>query len=133
MDVRDLGLACPAEGGARRIAALGETQNGDTWISSAAGTALMHDRKWRFFSAKEKSAPEAATIFLELADGKIWCAAEDRVWEFDGKDWLALRRGFDRISAMVQTRDGSVWLASNNGVYRFFQGTWIENGIEDGL
>jgi signal transduction histidine kinase/ligand-binding sensor domain-containing protein len=132
-ELRDSGLTLPAEAGMRRLSALFVTQNGDTWISSTLGTALMHDRKWRFFSSKEKSAPEAATIFLELANGKIWCAAEDRVWEFDGKDWLALRRGFDGISAMVQSRDGSIWLASNNGVYRFFQGTWIENGIEDGL
>jgi signal transduction histidine kinase/ligand-binding sensor domain-containing protein len=108
-------------------------QSGDVWLASRTGTACLHDRKWRLFSSSDKSTPEGATCFAELADGKIWCALEDQVWEFDGKNWSLLRRGFDRINDMVRTKDGSMWVASNNGLLRFLRDAWVENGLEDGL
>ena len=68
-----------------------------------------------------------------MPDGRIWCATRDQIWEFDGRNWTMVRRGFDRVNSMVRTRDGSVWVASNNGLHRFFQGAWIQNGVEEGL
>jgi 2-oxoglutarate ferredoxin oxidoreductase subunit alpha len=53
--------------------------------------------------------------------------------EFDGRSWSSVRRGFERISGMLRTRDGSVWVASNSGLHRYFQGAWVENGVEEGL
>src|SRR5207248_2353059 len=109
--------------------ALFTAQNGDLWLSGEHGTALYHEQKWRVFSSTDRSTPEAALCFAEIADGKIWCATSDKVWEFDGRNWSTVQRGFDRINAMVRSRDGSVWVASNNGLYRFLQGNWVENGI----
>ena len=108
-------------------------QNGDLWLGSERGTALYHEKKWRVFSSTDKSTPESVLCFAEIADGKIWCATSDKVWEFDGRNWSILRHGFDRINAMVRTRDGSVWVACNNGLYRFSQGNWVENGVEEGM
>jgi len=34
---------------------------------------------------------------------------------------------------MLRGRDGSVWVASESGLHRFLQGTWVENGTEEGL
>ncbi len=116
------------------FSALLTTQNGDLWLSGDRGTAWYHEKKWRTFPAGNKMAPEAAVCFAELADGRIWCAAQDQIWQFDGRNWSALRGGFDRINAVVRARrDGSLWVASNSGLYRFFQGAWVENGIEEGL
>jgi len=131
--ISDLTLPSPDPPIGASISALFGAQNGDVWISGELGTAWLHDRKWRIFSATDKSSPDSAGAFIELADGKIWCAAADRVWEFDGKNWLTLRRGFDGINSLVQSRDGSVWVASNNGLFRFYQGAWVENGSEEGL
>jgi signal transduction histidine kinase/ligand-binding sensor domain-containing protein len=108
-------------------------QNGDLWLGGERGTALYHDKKWRVFSSNDKSTPESVLCFAEIADGKIWCATSDKVWEFDGRNWSIMRRGFDRINGMVRSREGSVWVASNNGLYRFSQGNWVENGVEEGL
>jgi signal transduction histidine kinase len=108
-------------------------QNGDLWLGGERGTALYHEKKWRVFSSNDKSTPESVECFAEIADGKIWCATSDKVWEFDGRNWSVLRRGFDRVNAMVRSREGSVWVASNNGLYRFSQGNWVENGVEEGL
>jgi signal transduction histidine kinase len=108
-------------------------QNGDLWLASERATALYHEKKWRVFSSTDKSTPESVICFAEIADGKIWCATSDKVWEFDGRNWSTIGRGFDRVNAMLRTRDGSVWVASNNGLLRYSQGNWIENSVEEGL
>jgi len=75
-------------------------QNGDFWLGGERGTALYHDKKWRVFSSNDKSTPESVLCFAEIADGKIWCATSDKVWEFDGRNWSAVKRG---CTAFVQS------------------------------
>jgi signal transduction histidine kinase len=108
-------------------------QNGDFWLSGEQGIIWYHDRKWRVFPSSENTLPGIAVAFAELADGKIWCAVPDRIWEFDGRNWATARTGFDHINALLRTQDGSVWIASNGGLHRFFQGAWVENGVAEGL
>jgi signal transduction histidine kinase/ligand-binding sensor domain-containing protein len=121
----------PVFGG--NFAALFTAQNGDVWLGGEQGIAWLHDGKWRAFPASDKSVPDHAIGFAELADGKIWCAAPDRILEFNGRDWLTVRAGFDHINAILRARDGSVWVGTDGGLHRFLQGAWIENGMEDGL
>lgn len=110
------------------------TQSGDWWLSGEQGVACYSESKWRVFPANgDKSTPEDVRWFAELPDGKVWAATQDQIWEFDGHNWTAIRRGFDRINSMVRSHDGGVWVASNSGLHRFFQGAWIENGMEEGL
>ena len=109
------------------------TQNGDLWLSGNQGIAWCHDRKWRMFSPSDKNSPGPALGFAELADGRIWCATRDRIWEFDGRNWSTVRAGFDHINALLRTQDGSVWVACNSGMHRFCRGAWVENGVEEGL
>lgn len=109
------------------------TQTGDMWVGGERGLAVFRDQKWRVWSGDETPEPAEVTSFLEQADGRIWCAARERIWEFDGRDWVELPRTFDRVNAMIRSRDGSVWVASNSGCHRLFQGTWVEHGPEEGL
>jgi signal transduction histidine kinase/ligand-binding sensor domain-containing protein len=115
------------------LAILFAAQNGDLWLGGESGTAWFHDKKWRTFASTDKTTPEGTLAFAESAEGKIWCATQDKVWEFDGKNWLTVPRGFDRINALLRSRDGSLWVASNSSLHRFFQGAWVENGLEEGL
>jgi signal transduction histidine kinase len=108
-------------------------QNGDFWLGGPKGVACIHEGKWRSFVTSDDTAPNEVVDFAELADGKIWCATAVKIWEFDGRKWSALHRGFESINRLQRTRDGSVWVASNNALNRYFQGNWIENGVEDGL
>jgi len=108
-------------------------RNGDLWLGGDEVVSWCHDNKWKVFASSDKTTPDSTSGFAELADGRIWCAAHDKIWEFDGRNWSTQRGGFDRINAMIRAHDGSIWVASNNGLYRFFQGAWIENGIEEGL
>ncbi len=129
-------LPCPAPGAAigKDWSALFEEPNGDFWLGTGHGTAWYHEKKWRFFNAADKTGPEAPVAFAELADGKMWCATSDKIWQFDGRDWSEVRRGFDQITCLLRAhRDGSVWVASQGGLHRYYEGAWIENGLEEGL
>jgi signal transduction histidine kinase len=121
----------PAPGA--NLSTLFAAQNGDLWVSGDHGTACFHDQKWRAFTSTDKNSPESVVGFAELADGKIWCATADKVWAFDGRSWSAVRVAMDRINAAIGTRDGSLWVAGDSGLHRFFQGSWVENGMEEGL
>jgi signal transduction histidine kinase len=108
-------------------------QNGDFWLGSERGVAWHHDGKWQTFVSSTRSSPEGALWFAEPAEGKIWCATRERIWEFDGKTWTVVRSGFDRINDVHRAREGGIWVASNSGLHRFSQGAWVENGREEGL
>ncbi|MGA2863246.1 MAG: ATP-binding protein [Verrucomicrobiota bacterium] len=117
------------------LTALFAAQNGDLWLSGDQGTVCYHDQKWRAFFSTDQTTPRAALGFAEVGDGKTWCATEDRIWEFDGRNWPVVRQGFERINGLVRTRDGGVWVAANSGLYRYLpaQNAWIENGSDEGL
>jgi ligand-binding sensor domain-containing protein len=106
------------------LSTLFAAQNGDLWISGDRGTAWYHEQRWRTFTSTDGSTPESVVAFAESADGKIWCATQDKVWAFSGRDWSAVRVGFDRVNALIAARDGSLWVGTESGLYRFFQGAW---------
>ncbi|MBA4147965.1 MAG: hypothetical protein H0X66_07590 [Verrucomicrobia bacterium] len=107
------------------------TTVGEMWLSSDSGLARYTKGNWQL--AEIDSAPEWATCFVEMNNGKIWCGTRDSIWEFDGKTWGILRTGFDRVNAITQSRDGIVWVASNGGLFRFQQGEWTDYAAQDGL
>jgi signal transduction histidine kinase/ligand-binding sensor domain-containing protein len=123
----------PARELGEKLSAAFASVAGDLWLSGEKGTARYHDRKWKLFVSHDNTTPEGVLDFAELPDGRIYAATSDKVWEFDGRNWLATYRGFDRINGLLRTRDGSLWIASNSGLHRFFQGAWVENAMEEGL
>ena len=108
-------------------------QNGDVWLGGARGIAWRHQDAWRIFSSTNQIGPEDVVGFAEAPDGRVWCATPGKVWAFDGKNWLALRGGFERINGLCGARDGTLWVATDDGLHRFAQGAWIANGPEDAL
>jgi signal transduction histidine kinase/sugar lactone lactonase YvrE len=108
-------------------------RNGDLWLSGDMGMAWYHEKKWRAFPVSNRAVPDVVLYFTELPDGRILCATQDKLWEFNGRDWLSVYAGFDHINALQCARDGSVWVADDAGVHRYYQKTWIENNREDGL
>jgi signal transduction histidine kinase/ligand-binding sensor domain-containing protein len=114
-------------------ATLFAAHNGDLWMSGDRGVAWYHEKKWRVFPMAAQAIPEPVLGFAELSDGRIWCATQDKLWEFDGRSWLSAHAGFDHINAVHCARDGSVWVADDAGTHRFFQKTWIANSHEEGL
>ncbi len=130
-DFEVLGDAAPTNLGAPQC--LFCTQGGDVWISGEAGTACLRERRWSEYVATDQSMPQNASCFVDLPNGKIWCAVQEQIWEFDGHAWSLVRRMAEPINQLQRGKDGSIWVASNNGLYRFFREAWVENGLEDGL
>lgn len=108
-------------------------KNSDLWLGAMSEIAWRHQNVWQFFSSTNQIGPENVLAFVEGPDGRVRCATPEKVWEFDGKNWLTLRGGFDRINALYCARDGALWVASANGLHCLSQGTWIGYGLEDGL
>jgi signal transduction histidine kinase len=102
-------------------------------VGGESGIARHHDRRWETFTSEDRTTPESGLAFLELSDERFWCAAQDRLWEYDGRNWILIRPGFDRISGLAHGRDGSVWVASHSGMWRWWKNAWTENGPDDGL
>jgi signal transduction histidine kinase len=127
-----LPISVPQPAAAANLFCLLATQSGDLWIGGDFGTAWLHGR-WTVFPVSGSGAPERICHLVELPAGGIWSASRERIWSFDGKNWLLERAGFNHLNAMICTRDGSVWVGDESGVTRFTKGHWIENGIQEGL
>ncbi len=109
------------------------TKNGDEWFGGARGIARLHQGATQLFLSTNQLGPEEVVAFAEALDGRLWCGTPRKVWEFDGKNWLTLRGGFEFITALHCARDGTLWVATTNGLHRYVSGAWIANGREDGL
>ena len=112
---------------------LARAQNGNWWLGGSLGPAVWRDGRWQRLGAAEGYPDEGAICWLEPEEGRIWCAGLGRVSEFDGKTWQTVRRGMDRVSAMIKSGDGGVWVATGSGLYRYFRNSWAEVGEEEGL
>ena len=108
-------------------------RNGDAWLGGANAIAWRHKNAWRVFTSTNQLGPEEVLAFAEAPDGRIWCATPHKVWEFDGRNWLMLRGGFNQLHALCCARDGTLWLAAADGVHRYARGAWVQNDVADGL
>ncbi len=108
-------------------------KNGDEWFGGDLGLARLHYGVTQLFLSTNQLGPEEVFAFAEAPDGRLWCGTPRKVWEFDGKNWLTLRGGFERINALHCARDGTLWVATTNGLFRYAAGAWLANGLEDGL
>src|SRR5207248_2699227 len=84
--------------------------------------------------AQIKTVPQGRAVeLLEAGKGKVWYATADAISEFNGRTWSVLRFGAGQIHAMLKARDGSIWVPTGSGLYRFADGSWVSNGLEEGL
>jgi len=110
-----------------------KARNSDLWLGSDNKVAWVRDETLQVFTSTNQLGPEQVSAFVESPDGRIVCATPTKVWEFDGRNWLALRSGFDHVNALCYTRSGTLWVASNNGLHRCVRGAWVRNDLADGL
>ena len=89
------------------VLAVFQSRNGDLWLGGDRSVACYREGQWRDFTTAP-TAPEGAWCFAEAADGRIWCATTDQVWEFNGRHWSILRTGFETIHALSSGREGAL-------------------------
>jgi len=110
-----------------------ETQNGDLWIGGTGGVSAFRGGRWQTFDPAQGWIGGRALCLLEWPDGKLWCGGADKIWEFDGKRWSIQRGGLGRVSNLIRARDGKIWAATSSGLYSYADGSWVANGVEEGL
>jgi signal transduction histidine kinase len=106
---------------------------GDVWLGGGNHLAWRHRGQWRLLVSTNQIGPEEPVGFAGSSDGRVWCATPDRLWEFDGRDWLATREAPGRIHSLTATRDGALWVATTRGLLRFTHDAWMVNSTADGL
>ncbi len=106
---------------------------GGFWIGGSRCIARYQDQKWETNGPPGQSTSERIAYIAEGAEGRIWCATREKIWEYEGKSWALVLTAPGKINAILAGRDGSVWAATDNGIYRFHGQAWIQNDTEEGL
>src|ERR1700681_4221300 len=73
-----------------------------------------------FFDDTQTISPVA---LAEDADGMLWIAADEGVFQFDGKHFLRLEGLFQTPSAIAVVGGYTVLIGANNGVFQYSKGT----------
>lgn len=108
------------------------TEDETVWVGGAQGLLAWNIRTRTF--EPSKAVPQGRAVGLvEAGKGRIWYATADAVSEFNGRTWSPVRFAGGRIQSMRRARDGSIWLATGGGAHRFADGSWVVNGVQDGL
>jgi signal transduction histidine kinase len=108
-------------------------RSGDVWLGGGNRVARRHRGQWRLYTSANQIGPEQPVGFAETSDGRIWCATPERVWQFDGRDWLATRSGLSQVRMILGAQDGALWVATAQGLLHYTHGAWIVNTSGDGL
>jgi signal transduction histidine kinase len=106
---------------------------GDVWLGGGNRLAWHHGNQWRVFISTNQLGPEDPVGFAETPDSRLWCATPQRIWQFDGRNWLAMRAMPGPVHSLTTARDGTLWVATAHGLFRFSHGVWLVNGPADGL
>jgi len=113
-----------------------EAPNGEIWVGTTAryGGVLVPGRQRLSVVRPDQGYPEAAMYTLGLGvDGKILAGGRDHIAEFDGSRWNVIQAGTETVRSIMRSRSGVLWVATSSGVHRLQDGTWISNGIAEGL
>ncbi|MHB9005663.1 MAG: ATP-binding protein [Limisphaerales bacterium] len=112
---------------------LAEAAGGELWLGGSGGVAVWRGTEWQKFSGADGYQDEGALSWVEVGEGRVWCAGLNRISEYDGRRWSVVRIGFDRVSDLLKASDGSIWVATGSGLYRYYRDSWAWVGEEDGL
>ena len=111
-----------------------ERGHGEIWLGGTAGGGLYRDGQLSNpFQTKNGYTDTGVFVLDSLRTGELVAGGRDRILKYDGKSWIAMRDGIDRVRHLTTTRDGDLWVASASGVHRLKDGSWISHQTEEGL
>jgi ligand-binding sensor domain-containing protein len=110
-----------------------QVSNGDVWAGGATAIAVFKNRQWLFFGQDSILIPTGATCMVEIETNKLWFGSQNKIYEYDGKNWRIIRGDFGNIRTIYKANNGTIWVATANGLFRYEKGKWVSNGSQDGL
>ncbi len=109
------------------------SRDGAVWVGTAWGVARYGTSGWNHHSRWVGAADRGGVALERTADGRLWAATGERIYEFDGANWKEAyrirtngRRGPGRIVALRKGRGGTLWAAVGRRVLRFDGARWKE-------
>jgi signal transduction histidine kinase/CheY-like chemotaxis protein len=111
-----------------------ERGQGEIWLGGTAGGGLYRNGQFSNPFQRSNGYTEIGVFVLgSLPTGELVAGGRNRIFEYDGKSWTAIRDGMDRLRHLTTTRDGALWVASGSGVHRLKDGSWISHQPDEGL
>lgn len=112
-------------------------RNGDLWIATAGGVAVVHDGEVSTVGPTSDGEPFFANCVLELPDGDVWVGGLGGLLIRHGDTWrlLGQRDGLPgrSVYSLALAPDGSVWAGGAAGVGHYQNGAWRVFDRDDGL
>ena len=109
---------------------------GAVWVGTAWGVARYGATGWDQHSRWAGAADPGGVALERTADGRLWAATGERIYEFDGANWHEAyrirthgRRRPGPIVALNKGKGGTLWAAIDRRVFRFDGAYWKEFGL----
>ena len=109
------------------------SNDGAVWLGTAWGVARYGTKSWEHHSRWPGAADRGGVALERTEDGRLWAATGERVYEYDGANWMEAyrirasgRRRTGRIVALRKGRGGTLWAAVNRSLLRFDGVYWNE-------
>lgn len=112
---------------ARTINAIAATEEGDIWVATEYGAALVKasSGEWTFYRKKDGLTDNSIEAIAVMPDGTVWAAGEKGVARFAQGKWKAYttRNGlpFGKIKAIGRDTEGRIWLSPAISTPFYFQ------------
>lgn len=109
------------------------SNDGAVWLGTAWGVARYGATSWDHHSRWPGASDRGGVALERTEDGRLWAATGERVFEFDGANWIEAyrigasgRRRAGRIVGLRRGRGGTLWAAVHRSVMRFDGVSWKE-------
>lgn len=109
------------------------TRNDDVWFVSSGEITRLHNGQIEMYGDSEGFYGYRASCFLEIDEARTWFGGAGKILEFDGEKWSVIRSGLDHITRMLRSSSGAIWVATSRGLHSYLDGSWVSNGVEEGL
>lgn len=109
------------------------SRRGDVWIGTTGAITRLHSGQVEIFGDSEGFYGYQASCHLEVDETRIWFGGAGKIIEFDGEKWSVVRTGLEQVNRLCLSSSGLIWAATSSGLYAYSEGSWVPNGVEEGL
>jgi ligand-binding sensor domain-containing protein/signal transduction histidine kinase len=126
----------------RMVSTLVETHGGDYFVGTARGISRINPAgkgaRFATYAPEHEAAQNHVTALRESRSGKIWCATESSLFEWNvasgfRRRQLPLPPG-DEIGSIVEDPGGDLWIGTSAGIYVLRESGTVQSfTVKDGL
>jgi len=110
-----------------------EDGEGTIWLGGMTDERVGRYQNGEYRTFGSEYPGDSAMCIFPASEKILWFTDRNAIYEYDGRSWRTVRANLDATPNLIKSRDGSVWAATWNGLYRYFQGSWVQNSVDEGL